>query len=459
MKFEDLKYLAVPLPEDIMKEKWSGNFDRVRMIIRHRLENEELSHVMRCRMEYELDELERFEHRYTLTREEALRQLQEQIPDFTEEELDQLHLENKMDWIYLNGEVRYLGNAVKSLMYVYPDMRERTENKGFGGDPEMNAFIDTLEHGQESIAHIHIRHELHLKEKAVEEGKRIHIHLPVPVERDQVHNMNIINIQPEPVKLPDVNEAHPCAYMIGEAKEGKICEVEYEFDNVVTYTDWTKLDYSKVMETEFPEDVLKYTEEKLPHIAFTPYIKELVEEIKDGEENLFLVAKKLYDYVTAKLMYRFAREYASIDCIAEFCTTNKRGDCGMMALTFITLCRAAGIPARWQSGLDARPNRVGEHDWSEIYIPSLGWLKCDPSRGGDAYRRSDIGRWNYYFCNVDPFRIPLTNDFQQQFVPPKKFARMDPYDNQTGELEYDHRGLYESDRSRKYFDLGNKLVK
>jgi len=45
------------------------------------------------------------------------------------------------------------------------------------------------------------------------------------------------------------------------------------------------------------------------------------------------------------------------------------------------------------------------------------------------------------------------------FIAPKKFERMDPYDNQTGELEYEDRGLYERDRSRKYFDLGIRLVK
>ena len=35
------------------------------------------------------------------------------------------------------------------------------------------------------------------------------------------------------------------------------------------------------------------------------------------------------------------------------------GDCGVFALLFITLCRIAGIPARWQSGLAVRPGRVG----------------------------------------------------------------------------------------------------
>ena len=28
MKYDDLKYLSVPLPEPVLKEKWSGSFDK-----------------------------------------------------------------------------------------------------------------------------------------------------------------------------------------------------------------------------------------------------------------------------------------------------------------------------------------------------------------------------------------------------------------------------------------------
>ena len=459
MKFEDLKHLAVTLPEDIMKEKWSGNFDKVRKIIKYQLENEDLSYAMRCRLEYELTELEHFEDRYIWTKEEAMAQMVEVIPDFTEEEFDRLQLEGKIDWIYLNGRVMYINNFRKALLYVYPELWERTEEGDFGSDPEMNEFVENLNHMEETQAHIHIRHELHLKEESAEEGKKLFIHLPVPVERDQIKNLRINNIWPEPARMPQIDEAHPVAFIETIAKEGKVCEVEYEFDNKVVYYDWKKLQGSRIGGCEITGEATKYMEEHLPHIAFTPYLKSLTEEVVGGETDFVLTARKIYDYITTKIKYRFARDYASIDCIPELCASNMKGDCGMQALTFITMCRIAGIPARWQSGLDARPDHVGEHDWAEFYIPSVGWLRSDLSHGGDAYRRGDMKRWDYYFCNVDPFRVPLNNDFQRDFVPPKKFERMDPYDNQTGELEYEDRGLYERDRSRKYFDLGIKLVK
>ena len=79
MKHEDLKYLAVALPEDILKEKWSGHFDRVREIIARRLAGE-LTYAMRCRLEIELTNLEHLEKCYNRTEAEALAMVQERIP-------------------------------------------------------------------------------------------------------------------------------------------------------------------------------------------------------------------------------------------------------------------------------------------------------------------------------------------------------------------------------------------
>ena len=47
----------------------------------------------------------------------------------------------------------------------------------------------------------------------------------------------------------------------------------------------------------------------------------------------------------------------------------------------ITLCRAAGIPARWQSGWETKPNGWNMHDWAEFYVEPWGWLPADPSYG------------------------------------------------------------------------------
>ena len=60
IKYDELQYLSVSLPEDVLKEKWSGNFDEERKLIEVFLSKEDLSYAMRCRLEREKEK-----HRYS----------------------------------------------------------------------------------------------------------------------------------------------------------------------------------------------------------------------------------------------------------------------------------------------------------------------------------------------------------------------------------------------------------
>ena len=152
-------------------------------------------------------------------------------------------------------------------------------------------------------------------------------------------------------------------------------------------------------------------------------------------------AEKIYDYITSQVKYSYMREYFLLDDIAEYCAVNQKGDCGVQALLFITLCRIVGIPARWQSGLSVTHTSVGPHDWAQFFIPPYGWLHADLSFGGSAYRAGDKKRQAFYFCNLDPFRMVANTAFQAPLFPEKKGLRADPYDNQVGECEIDGKGL------------------
>ena len=53
-------------------------------------------------------------------------------------------------------------------------------------------------------------------------------------------------------------------------------------------------------------------------------------------------------------------------------------------------------------------------------------------------------RWNYYFGNLDVFRMVANSDIQSELMPPKKHLRADEIDNQIGEIEFEDRGLLRS---------------
>lgn len=195
---------------------------------------------------------------------------------------------------------------------------------------------------------------------------------------------------------------------------------------------YEELDPSIVTE-EHPDTCL---EEYAPHVVFTDYLKDLVKEIIGEETNPLLKAKLIYNYITTHVTYSYVRAYATLPCIPEYITTGLKGDCGLQALTFITLCRIAGIPATWQAGLYTTPETIGNHDWARFYVAPYGWLYADCSFGGGSYRAKNFERQDFYFGHLDPFRTPCSSKFQGDFVPAKNFLPNDPFDNQNGEMEY-----------------------
>ena len=181
--------------------------------------------------------------------------------------------------------------------------------------------------------------------------------------------------------------------------------------------------------------------EHLPHVmkefgaSAHKRLAELAEVCGIGGANDAEKAWRFYEFVTTKVDYSFMRDYFQIDDLNEYCAVNLRGDCGLQALLFIILCRICGIPARWQSGYAVEPDYTGSHDWAQFYLPGWGWLFADCSYGGSAYRFGATERHQFYFGNLDPMRMAANRAFQAEMTPELSVLRVDPYDNQYGEVE------------------------
>lgn len=115
-------------------------------------------------------------------------------------------------------------------------------------------------------------------------------------------------------------------------------------------------------------------------------MKALAAQLTEGITDPVQKAKRIYDFVTLNVHYHFQPMYFVHENITDNCARSRRGDCGVMAATFITLCRIAGIPAKWQSGMVARPETAGCHDWAMFYIAPKGWMYADCSAGASMAR-------------------------------------------------------------------------
>jgi transglutaminase-like putative cysteine protease len=183
-----------------------------------------------------------------------------------------------------------------------------------------------------------------------------------------------------------------------------------------------------------------YLAERAPHILFTPELKETVAKVVGDENNPLARARKIFHYVDSKVRYCAEEEYCLIPSFSQKALTAQRGDCGLQGILFVTMCRAAGIPARWQSGWETKPVGWNMHDWAEFYVEPWGWLPADPSYGLQKSDRADVRE--FYFGHQDSYRMIVNLDYGSPLAPAKKSFRSEPADFQRGEVEIDGRNLY-----------------
>lgn len=425
--------IGYPLPEDIEKLKWYGDFDGCISLIEQRL-NENIPEALKDKLRMEKAQIRRMRKNYTITTEEALRVLAENIQDFRPEELDQWRRENVIDWIFVDGQVRYIRSFYENLLKIRLDIRARqikpdTPEPGAVTGPKLRDNAIRLMKESESVTcRMKLRAKMKLETELADREDEIKVYLPLPLEKLQSKKVEL-NFASHEIKLASAAD-HPQRTVLfrGKAKDLQDCRIEYTVENVVRYVD-------PKPENVAPQQPDFCLEEQLPHIAFTPYLRALTKEIVGEEKNPLVKARKIYDFITTRVNYSYMRSYAALPVIPEYCASRLRGDCGVQALTFITMCRIAGVPAQWQSGLYAHDLEAGCHDWAIFYVAPYGWLWADCSFGGAAWREGDKDRWNFYFGNLEPYRVVLTSQFQHDFEPPMEQLRADPYDNQVGEVE------------------------
>ncbi len=445
VRFSHLQYLTVGLPEDIEKLKWYGDFERAERVINMRLEKD-IPRALRGRLELEKWILKRLPLEYIYTEEEALQRFQETFWQATGEELERLRDEGAAQWIFVKGQVRYkddfVENILKTRRELWPRLKDPSKVEGrIKGGELLDRTIQRMKEKGGLAYRMHIRSSLQVEKEAERPGEFIRVHLPLPTEQEQVKNFKLLAAS---VKGDPAPFGAPQRTLCMETKLEPDQEfwVEYEFENHTRYVEIGEHEDVKSCDSDsISQSLAPYLEEQLPHIRFTPYLRALTEEVTAGEKSPVKKTRKIYDYITTHVMYSFVRQYAAIDNLPEYMALGLKGDCGIYALLFITMCRIAGVPARWQSGLYATPLEIGCHDWARFYIEPYGWLYADCSFGGAAWREGKEERWNFYFGNLDPFRVPTCSEFQHEFMPARSFLREDPYDNQSGEAEYEDRGL------------------
>ncbi len=431
--------LSMPLPEDIEKRKWAGDLKGAVEAIDRRL-HQAIPAPLAQRLKLEREIILRLPTQYPYNREQALHKMREAIADFTLEELDEMDLDGKVDFIYLNGEKRYFVRFHKTLLKT-PALLARTGEKPSPVSPWLDPLIARLQTEGRLTAHVQLSSSLYATDRAFIPCETYRAHLPIPAAAPQTTDIGITFGGFKPKHLD--NEAAPqrTAYFEEILGTNEPFTAEYRYTQTILYADLTKPTPTAPLYPAAPAPVPEDLAEEGACIRFTPYLRQLCQDITAGYDSPLDKARAIYDYITTKVTYAFVRDYFQIAHLGEYAAINLRGDCGIQALMFINLCRIAGIPARWQSGLVIAEDYVGSHDWAQFYLEGWGWLFADCSFGGGANRVGNETRRQFYFGNLEPLRVVFNSAYQKPFECAKHFPRIDPYDSQSGEIECGQKGF------------------
>ncbi len=429
--YKSLETLAIALPDGVENLRRAGDFEGELAAIDTLLSSGELTPSMTTRLTLERMIASGMQEDYLMDRATFLSRMQEHHPACDDALVDRMLASRHLDTILRGGQPYFQRSAVSNARNCCRKLIWEQEHPDIPYVPKQDTDLQAnaavmKEKGGRAFRY-RARMSLTVDECARRPGERIRVWLPIPAECDAQSDIVIHDATPG---MTLGGGKQPTAYFEEAYTPGREYFVEFSYTHRVPYV---TLDPAAVSAEQPSFD----TGEFLPHIRFSPTLRALARDIRGEEQNPLLVARRIYDWITMQVKYSYMRDYRLMESIAEFCAVNRRGDCGVQALLFITLCRICGIPAHWQSGNAVEPTgHVGSHDWARFYIAPYGWLYADPSYGGGAYRVGDALLRDHYFGNLDPFRMVCANDVQQPFDPAECFLRDDPYDNQSGEAEW-----------------------
>ncbi len=172
---------------------------------------------------------------------------------------------------------------------------------------------------------------------------------------------------------------------------------------------------------DYPEIVTPYLEATKFIPSEDPEMKKIAKTAVQGKNSTLEKAQAVYDWVVENTY----RDPEVKGCGLGFPGRTLQqcgggGKCADLSAVFVTLARAAGIPARDVYGLRLSSPKDGDvtsgfHCWAEFYLPGTGWVMLDPADVRKMMlvhklelKDKDTDEWRKFFWGGDNlFRVVL----------------------------------------------------
>jgi len=233
----------------------------------------------------------------------------------------------------------------------------------------------------------------------------LYLWIPKPVNSPSQRNVNLISRSIEPLV-----EDHKgvSLFKLDNILTGTNQSISLSF-NVDVYAVETEVDYQSIKNETVPLSAV-YAHSSSFVQSDSPKIKETLNTIVGREQNPYLKARLIYNWIIANI--QMIETMSSYSGNITFAIETKSADTYTAALLYTALARAAGIPCIPVSGvLIDRYGKTQRHYWTEFWINEFGWIPADPAMGTGKAGASFVENENpsaYYFGNTDNRRIAFS---------------------------------------------------
>lgn len=386
----------------------------------------------------------RIKNDFPYTEEEFIDLVRAENPNYGYKNLQRDIAAKRVEAMTIDGRRMIFRKALRNMKLLGD---KKWKGRGSDASARRLSYVDSILdycHGTNpSGAAHHVKYRFTIDVPVVDEiaGDTVRAWMPIPFNSARQKNIRILSAEPENYILSGDRSVHNSIYFSKPAGAvGDTVHFEYvaEFDTRGQY-----FPADVILAQIEPYDTLsdvyrKYTGFEAPHIV---KLDSLARAIAGNETNPFKISEKVFDYIARTYPWAGAREYSTIDCIPEYVIEQGHGDCGQVALLYISLMRTLGVPARWESGWMLHPGEKNLHDWAEVYFEGVGWVPVDLSFGRYSSSKNPDVR-NFYSHGIDSHRFAANHGVGGKFYPPKKYVRSETVDAQMGEVETSRGNLF-----------------
>jgi transglutaminase-like putative cysteine protease len=168
-------------------------------------------------------------------------------------------------------------------------------------------------------------------------------------------------------------------------------------------------------------------------------VKILADKITQGKTTVLAKAIAIYDWICENMF----RDPETKGCGAgDVCLLLEQpgGKCTDIHSVFVSLCRAAGVPAREIFGI--RQGKKGvqdittwQHCWAEFYLPGYDWMPVDPADVRKMMLKENLtlgdektkGYQDYFWGGWDQYRVKLAMGRDLLLNPPQHGATLNTF--------------------------------